>query len=379
MSTENKKQDFVWTDELVLDFASNARYFTKNSLNNFKDLYREKRSPEYEILSFDGSKFSEEQVRAAAKFGEYDPNGIYVAYALQHNFPIHSVRRLSDGEVFTLGDELVLENGEKHKIVGFDANEQWVGGIRMLIEETYGFSRGVTLYYATKLPTPKPLFTTEDGVEVHSGENCWVVRPQVQGGYKLIRWHEVCESGMQYGERYFSQQKAAQEWIEAQTPKPLFRTEDGVDIYEGDECYICKKSATPNKWNIHKWFKACKEGIDTEGEKYFNSLKAAEEWMAAQKPPVLFTTEDGVDLFSISDTVYGVCPKGTWETRELGLLLEPNKTNWKWFAIPYNRDRYILLNKPLLSINEVINAYDTNSEEPDQFLEALNQLAKEKL
>lgn len=326
MSTENKKKDFVWTDELVLDFASNARYFTKNCLNNFKDLYREKRSPEYEILSFIGTgQANKGDIFSINEDGTYSVpvwrrSGLD-GLRLEHFFEgenvtaIHSVRRLSDGEVFTLGDELVLENGEKHKIVGFDANEQWVGGIRMLIEETYGFSRGVTLYYATKLPAKKPLFTTEDG----------------------------------------------------------------VDIYEGDECYICKKSATPNKWNIHKWFKACKEGIDTEGEKYFNSLKAAEEWMAAQKPPVLFTTEDGVDLFSISDTVYGVCPKGTWETRELGLLLEPNKTNWKWFAIPYNRDRYILLNKPLLSINEVINAYDTNSEEPDQFLEALNQLAKEKL
>jgi hypothetical protein len=230
-------KQFEWTEDRVAEFAEWYRQnqgvplkgenWGKDLMEVFKQDWEKRNAPipEYEILSFDGSKFSEEQVRAAAKFGEYDPNGIYVAYALQHNFPIHSVRRLSDGEVFSVGDQIDA-TGEKCRITGFKVLANWEGGLMVCTDETP--TSGSSLRLVTKLPTPQPLFTTEDGV----------------------------------------------------------------------------------------------------------------------------------DLFSISDTVYGVCPEGTWETRELGLLLEPNKTNWKWFAIEYNRDIYIRENKPCLSYKDVFDAFE---------------------
>lgn len=124
---------------------------------------------------------------------------------------------------------------------------------------------------------------------------------------------------------------------------------------------------------------------DERGEMWFycdgqkDTVKNLNNFTNLPTPKPLFTTEDGVDLFSISDTVYGVCPKGTWETRELGLLLEPNKTNWKWFAIPYNRDRYVLLNKPTLSVSDVMDLYQNHSENFETFLSAVSEAAKAKL
>lgn len=76
------------------------------------------------------------------------------------HWKINKVRRISDGEVFTVGDRLKYQNSDGFRVViGFeyDCNilkANFEGGVRI----------GLTGY--SKL---KPLFTTEDGVEVYSG------------------------------------------------------------------------------------------------------------------------------------------------------------------------------------------------------------------
>ncbi len=78
---------------------------------------------------------------------------------------------------------------------------------------------------------------------------------------------------------------------------------------------------------------------------------------------VLFVTEDGMEMFNMTDRVWGVVPKGTWETRDSRIDWMTASTAWKWFSSEEKRSEYILLNKPVLSVNDIlelsrgINAY----------------------
>jgi hypothetical protein len=241
MSTENNK-DFQWTDSLVEEFhqwyAENKGKF-EDHLREFKfqKLNGEKRHPEYEIVSM-----------KCKTSGVLYHNKQQISHCLQRSnfYAIHSVRRLSDGEVFTLGDELedtFMDNQEKIDafLPNYKGNQLWLS-----IDKERGF--GCALSVANKRPTPKPLFTTEDG----------------------------------------------------------------VDIYE--------ETVT-----LH--------GINTE----------------------------------------------TWIPGRLHFSRIFQDPEWKWFAIPYNRDRYILMNKPTLSLNEVLGILQSEAWHSTDFVEKINQLAKAKL
>jgi hypothetical protein len=238
-------KQFEWTDATVLEFMGVKGLVT---IEEFKKDWEKRNQPipEYEILSFDGSKFSEEQVRAAAKFGEYDPNGIYVAYALQHNFPIHSVRRLSDGEVFTVGDRVCYKPKPEVK---------WeIDNFRL----------------------------RADGKLVARSKNDEMV--------------EFVDDDLQI----------------SPLKTPLFTTEDGVDIYKGTTFY----EVSTERWDVL-----------AESEPH--------------KPPY--------------DQYY------------------------KYFSNKYNAERYVLLNKPVLTMKEVLDAYPVNTGEYCDFVERLTTLAKAKL
>lgn len=71
---------------------------------------------------------------------------------------------------------------------------------------------------------------------------------------------------------------------------------------------------------------------------------------------VLFTTEDGVDVYDKDRSVYWVLTKGTWEQeneKATSYYRSYNK-DWKVFSSQEARAEYILMNKPCLSAKEVI-------------------------
>jgi hypothetical protein len=246
MSTENNK-DFQWNDEAAKAFAKFAKkrseefpieLWDNEVLYMFKQHW-EKRRTAYEILSF----------HDLLNRSKVSHNKLQVQYYLErpNSYKIHSVRRMTDGEVFELGDEVEWSYCKgPHKIAEFD-------------------------------------FPPERIPFVHGKEPCGFSFP-------------------------FLEMKKV---INLPTPKPLFTTEDGVDIYE--------ETVT-----LH--------GINTE----------------------------------------------TWIPGRLHFSRIFQDPEWKWFAIPYNRDRYILMNKPLLSINEVMEAHK-DEDRFETFLSAITSLAKAKL
>jgi hypothetical protein len=82
---------------------------------------------------------------------------------------IHSIKRLSDGEIFTIGDKFESKIGNTFNIKRF----QWIiGGIKLEIvnDITGGYHSLLDIKHSKQ-----PLFTTEDGVDIFEGGTYWCV------------------------------------------------------------------------------------------------------------------------------------------------------------------------------------------------------------
>jgi len=200
---------------------------TQNTLDKFSEFWEEVIEKEYEILSlyandnifkYIGNKkwqrvSTENETYYDLKVGE-----TYAATPLE----IYSVKRLSDGEIFTVGDKV-----------------DSIGKIKS--------------------------FQLED-----------------------------CHDISVHGKDYLDSLKYIQH-----IKKPLFTTEDGVDIYEGDEYYI-----TWNLTDIHKLIAgdarcsavlAISQAIDTQQEIKFSTKKAAQNYIKLHKP--CLTYQEVLEIF----------------------------------------------------------------------------------
>jgi hypothetical protein len=95
----------------------------------------------------------------------------------------------------------------------------------------------------------------------------------------------------------------------------------------------------------------------------------------ANKKQKIFTSADGVDIFE-GDKVYGVNFgfTGTFDTFQLEIAA---KESWFKFSTKEKAEEYILLNKPCLSINDLLKK---NTNIPCNFsFEKLKELVKSKL
>ena len=72
----------------------------------------------------------------------------------------------------------------------------------------------------------------------------------------------------------------------------------------------------------------------------------------------MFTTEDGVDIFK-GDKIYSHSQFKLWEH-----IVEDNDiAPIKWFSTKEAAEEYIILNKPCLSVKEIIDSVDTTLDE----------------
>lgn len=177
---------------------------------------KQSKSKGYEILSF---KNQQGDIYELTGEGWYKNS----AYSLEHtewrtaeyilekcpHVFIHSIRRLSDGEVFTVGDEIgwgIAGNYETNLKGFFISNDG-----NLFIEyrhDDFGsevdFEKAVRLHKKQK----KPLFTTEDGVDIYEGGKYWYVsRAYDAVPCKADKGYKLFES------RTFSTQEAAEEYI----------------------------------------------------------------------------------------------------------------------------------------------------------------------
>lgn len=187
----------------------------------FKEIIEKK----YEILSFKANKdlrasfVSENAIAEKAKSG-------YFHYLIQNyteeillkdsSWSIHSIRRLSDNEVFSIGDKVdstISDLGRATDITGFKIkNDKLIVGLRHL-----GY------YPLSTIILPKPvLFVTEDGKEIKTGGEYWYVVASDSAAipwrwkalHDVANWtHETEAKKPPLGCYQFFSKAKAQEWI----------------------------------------------------------------------------------------------------------------------------------------------------------------------
>lgn len=170
------------------------QWFGPNNLvspEKFPDYWEEVIEKDYEILEIKG------------KYGTISTFYKSLDKDLEHK-TIFKVKRLSDGEIFTIGDKVTS-----------DYSDQFTGNINKfeiknneLIIHFAGFD---SLKHIIKCKTP--LFTTEDGVDIFEGDSYY---------HNNIKWeiHNCTKAGINSGNlinvkgyNYFSTKDKAEEYI----------------------------------------------------------------------------------------------------------------------------------------------------------------------
>lgn len=125
---------------------------------------------------------------------------------LNHNdYGIHSVKRLSDGEVFTVGDYIISHTMERVQITKI-----FIDNIGLY----FGWGSGNTSLVNTRV-CKKPLFTTEDGVDIIDGDaSVWGTNNK--SFYEPTEVNVLLALQVLKGNdnfKYFSTKEAAEEYI----------------------------------------------------------------------------------------------------------------------------------------------------------------------
>jgi hypothetical protein len=116
-------------------------------------------------------------------------------------FIIYSIKRLSDGEVFTIGDRV-------HQVLPLKDDNTWIIK-EFSTKDTRCFTIGVNITCIEKAKTP--IFTTEDGVEIFEGDSFWIL----ESDFTYYKCNEPAHSlSGTYSERkYFSTKEKAEEYV----------------------------------------------------------------------------------------------------------------------------------------------------------------------
>jgi hypothetical protein len=247
-------ENFQWTDELAAEFAE---YFSANQgqitytwgkdlLKLFKGSKRPKKM--WEIISIGSDKSSElwqlqsnglyklegapdtHQFSAEHLLSIYENTVCFEQYRAARTF-IHSVRSLSDDEIFTVGDnvrhkELRKDGGKIERFtISCDLMVCWFNGT------------GHELIHTIE----KPLFTTADGKPIYKDDRAWFVDKDFKiNFYDFIDMGNLAEDLKHYPgkDKYFSTQAAAEEYVINNKPSLSLKDIEGHVGTDTDWPYI---------------------------------------------------------------------------------------------------------------------------------------------
>ena len=141
-------------------------------IENYPEFWQEVVEKDYEILSF---------INVNNKIYELRLDGRYFNDELKYNdykyclevLKIHSVKRLSDSQIFTIGDKVFTE------YVNYTINKIDIVNDKCMVTALYDTNNpnGSRFHYnLNNLKKAKqPLFTTEDGVDIFEGDNLYSI------------------------------------------------------------------------------------------------------------------------------------------------------------------------------------------------------------
>ena len=206
-------------------------------------------------------------------------------------YDIHSVKRLSDGKVFNIGENATTALNNYGPITAFEINCN-----RMYIR-TNGSSKGTFSCNIKDLIVSELLFKTEDGVNIFKGDECWAIdKTDLDHLGKVdFRNNHPYDYAL-----YFSNEKKAQQYIKEN--KPLFVTEDSVNIFKGDKAYECARNGKCyNKSNRFTPLNSERHNYTSIGKSWivFSTEKKAEEYILLNKPCICL--KDLIEAFFPKD------------------------------------------------------------------------------
>lgn len=217
-------------------------------IENNPEFWEEIVEKDYEILSFalKNAYKLETSIRFKNKWGlfpsedtfeeaEHSRNNEFSEEVLlkDKDYYIHSIKRLSDGEIFTIGDK--IQNGEAAKLLditikNFDVNDEY------LVITTSGSSKLKSIEHRKQ-----PILTTEDGVDIFEGDPytfIWVQSPA--RGQNTFKPYEVKKAFLEEDDswsedaRYFSSKEKAEDYVFLNTPS--LSIQDLVNIQKSRGC-----------------------------------------------------------------------------------------------------------------------------------------------
>lgn len=233
----------VKSDDMNQYVTKNITIFSKEEIEGFPEFWEEVKEKDYEILEI---AFSDgvicEYDGQVTSFYENKDKFIKSFLASPAGYKIHSVKRLIDGEIFTIGDI----------ISGFSFSSRAIKGFKIIsngeinVEQDYGFS---CLEDINKLK--KPLFKTSDGFYIFEGDRFYYMhKHSYHLDYAIANadFHnqdKLAKTGL-----YFSTKEAAQEYIDYNKPK--YSLQDIIDAYESPKPSILFDSLMDNLQKLNK-------------------------------------------------------------------------------------------------------------------------------
>lgn len=189
-------KDFEWTDDLVKKYISTRLQDTFQDMNHFKERHIGCKEPDiynWEIITVRKNKSDPILVSS------FCSNTIE---EILERFTIHSVKRLSDGLIFS-----VDEDTPDGKIIRFEI-------VGESIKVTLQHDRYLWFHTLEKLAARKKIFTTEDGKDIYEWDDYWFVDTGLNISPRL-KAH-----GTGHDERYkrFSTEEAARIYINWNKP-----------------------------------------------------------------------------------------------------------------------------------------------------------------
>ena len=181
-------------------------------VGNYPEFWEKIVEKEYEILSISTNSYfgittSQVDIKAYTKSPEF--------LNKWYKWSIHSVKRLSDGEIFTIGDQVKTESGINFKIKSFEIDENYLIGIGVYAnKEIWSGYPNCCLSYINK-SKKEILFTTEDGVDIYDGDEFFRVwyKDLTIYPYQTFANKGYAFTLLEKSAAHFSTQKAAEEYI----------------------------------------------------------------------------------------------------------------------------------------------------------------------
>lgn len=202
--------EFKWTENTVAEFIQTRLHIQESASFDLIEQFKASKQPkqDWEILSVKDTQRGY-LVTEVNKLPIYELSEYPEKYE-KGRFEIHSVKRLSDDEVFSIGDKVVyMNNHNKYDII-----------IKIQLGNSqFGPKSPLAPYFVVENSSfgcyidrinhyiPQIMFTTEDGIPLYKGDKFW----HIDSNFEIKE--SIANAIWTGATRCFSTKEKAEEWL----------------------------------------------------------------------------------------------------------------------------------------------------------------------